>query len=95
MARPGLLGRIQIEARADTEIVALAIPRQEHATRTCVRGDEHEAKLASDALSTPLDHERLFGTGQSGKVVEDRYRGGAGRRAYRQLISIVDLDACL
>ena len=73
MRRPRRLGRVHIEACAEPEVPARVVARKPGAARARVGRDQHQAEFGGEPLRTGLDHERLFGAGQSGQVVEHRH----------------------
>src|SRR5205085_10400522 len=68
------LRRIDIEAGAGAEIVALVLPGDLQAARARVGDDDREAELGGDALRARLDDEVLLRAGEAGEPVEHRHR---------------------
>ncbi len=80
MPGPGIFRCIQVEAGGDAEIPGIAVAGQRDAARACVRRDEREAELGSDALRARLDHEGLFGAGEPCEIPEHRHAPPLGLR---------------
>src|SRR5437667_11988125 len=68
--RPWLLGGVDIETGAKSEVVAVSLARNAESSRAGIRDDNGEAELGGNALSSALDNEILFGTGQSRAPIE-------------------------
>src|SRR4051812_44116590 len=96
-ARPRSLRRIDIEAGAGAEIVALVLPGDLQAARARVRDDDREAELGGDALRARLDDEILLCAGEAGEPVEHRHRSRAcgGRNTPKRITQAASRDSWL
>ncbi|MNJ60085.1 hypothetical protein D3C77_557980 [compost metagenome] len=73
MLRPGLLGRVEIEAGAQAEIPgAVGVVRHVRTARAGIRRYDDQPKLGSQALCTGLLHEVFIGAGQPRQPVQHR-----------------------
>src|SRR5689334_14641470 len=79
-ARPGRLGRIDVEAGTKAEVVARVFSRDTRPSRARIGHDEREAQLRRDPLRAGLDDEVLLCAGQAGEPIENGYGAPAGLR---------------
>src|ERR1700733_9907302 len=104
VARPGRLGRIQVEARAGAELPVVGLAGNAGVARAGVAADQHQAELRGDALRARLDREGLLGAGEAGEIEHHRHRsalrlwrlvdGEAHRRAgYLRVVAVEALQA--
>ena len=84
VARPRHLGRVDVEAGAEAEVVARVVPGIPDAARARVRDHDGEAQLGGDALGAGLDDEILLGAAETGEPVEHRPASGLRLRGQAQ-----------
>ncbi len=88
---PGMLGGVDVEAGAHTEVIT-GVVGYAVAARAGVRRHQGDAELGGDALGTRLLHEVLIGAGEAAEPVEHRHLL-AGESLGRQIDGKIHLAA--
>lgn len=79
-ARPGLRVGVDIEAGAGAEIVGGVLVGIAQPARAGIGRDQRQTMRRRQPLRPRLDHEGLFGAGQTGQVIQRRHRTPFRRR---------------
>ena len=81
-ARPRRLRRVEVEAGAETEVIAVALTRNAETSRARIRHHERQPKRSRDPLRARLHDEVLLGAGEPREPIQ--YRHAARRGLWRK-----------